>query len=54
MSVGFHGLFWIYAVFSLCGSVFGYIYIPETKGKSLKEIESHFTELSLLKNMEAA
>jgi Sugar (and other) transporter len=42
MSIGFHGLFWIYAVFSLAGGIFGYIFIPETKGKTLKEIEAHF------------
>jgi len=40
--IGFHGLFWIYAVFSLVGGVFGYIFIPETKGKSLQEIENFF------------
>jgi len=42
LSIGFHGLFWIYAVFSLAGGIFGYIFIPETKGKTLKEIEAHF------------
>ena len=42
LSIGFHGLFWIYASFSLLGSIFGYIFIPETKGKTLKEIEAHF------------
>ena len=48
MSIGFHGLFWIYAVVALLGSTFGFIFIPETKGKSLKEIESHFSGLDLL------
>ena len=42
MSIGFHGLFWIYACFALAGSVFGFVFIPETKGKTLKEIEAHF------------
>jgi hypothetical protein len=42
VAIGFHGLFWIYACFSLLGSVFGYVFIPETKGKTLKEIEAHF------------
>jgi hypothetical protein len=42
LSIGFHGLFWIYAGFALLGSVFGYVFIPETKGKTLKEIEAHF------------
>ncbi len=42
MNIGFHGTFWIYAGVSLFGGLFGYIFIPETKGKSLKEIETHF------------
>jgi len=42
MSIGFHGTFWIYAAVALLGGLFGYILVPETKGKSLKEIESYF------------
>ena len=42
LAIGFHGLFWIYSVFSLVGAIFGYVFIPETKGKTLKEIEAHF------------
>ena len=48
MAIGFHGLFWIYAIVSLLGSTFGFIFIPETKGKSLKEIESHFSRINLI------
>ena len=42
LAIGFHGLFWIYSVFSLVGAIFGYVFIPETKGKTLKEIEADF------------
>jgi hypothetical protein len=45
---GFHGLFWIYAVISLFGSTFSFFFIPETKGKSLKDIESHFSRENLI------
>ena len=53
IALGFHGLFWIYAVVSLLGSTFSFIFIPETKGKSLKEIESHFSRENLLANDES-
>jgi hypothetical protein len=43
LALGYHGLFWIYATVSLLGGAFGFICIPETKGKTLKEIESHFS-----------
>lgn len=33
--------FWLYALFSLSGVILG-IMLPETKGKSLEEIEMHF------------
>ena len=42
LAVGFHGLFWIYATVSLFGGIFSFLFIPETKGKSLNEIESFF------------
>jgi len=49
MGIGFHGAFWIYAIVSLIGGFFGFIFIPETKGKTLKEIESHFKKETLEK-----
>lgn len=52
MAIGFHGLFWIYAAFSLLGSFFGYIFIPETKGKTLKEIEAHFVGEAPVESLE--
>jgi hypothetical protein len=47
-SIGFHGLFWIYSAFSQVDALYGYICIPETIEKSLKEIENHFLEIDKL------
>lgn len=38
-SLGSSGTFWVYAVICLCGFVFFMRRLPETKGKSLEEIE---------------
>lgn len=54
MSIGFHGLFWIYACFALLGSIFGFVFIPETKGKTLKEIEAHFVGNAPVESSESA
>ncbi len=35
-------VFWIFAVVALIGLVWGYFYIPETKGISLEKIEEHW------------
>ena len=40
------GLF--FAMVSLLSSVFVFMYVPETKGKSLKEIQKLFQEMSSL------
>ena len=53
LAIGFHGLFWIYSVFSLVGAIFGYVFIPETKGKTLKEIEAHFVGNSITAPVES-
>jgi SP family galactose:H+ symporter-like MFS transporter len=39
-SLGIDVTFWCYAVICIIGAVWGYYYIPETKGKSLEDIES--------------
>lgn len=36
------GAFWIYAAVGIAAIVWGYHYIPETKGKSLEQIEDHW------------
>ena len=46
-----YGAFWLYGGIAFCGWVFFFVYIPETKGKSLEELEHIFnTERNLLKN----
>lgn len=41
-SMGRHGVFIFFTVMSLAGTLFVEFYLPETKGKSLKEIEEMF------------
>jgi len=48
MSIGFYRIFWIYAVEAFLSNTFGLLFISETKGKILKEIESQFSGLNLL------
>jgi len=36
------GAFWLFAVFSIVGIIWGYFYIPETKGISLESIEDQW------------
>jgi sugar porter (SP) family MFS transporter len=40
--LGLAATFWVYAAVCVLGLVWGYYYIPETKGKSLEEIEEHW------------
>ena len=39
---GLHFLFWIYAALTLAGAVLIWLFVPETKGKSLQEIQDTF------------
>jgi len=41
-SMGEDGTFWLYSFFCLCSCFFVYFLVPETKGKSLTEIEKFF------------
>lgn len=41
-SVGFHFLFWSFAVCSVVGALFIAVFVPETKGKSIDEIQKYF------------
>ncbi|XP_025205741.1 facilitated trehalose transporter Tret1-like [Melanaphis sacchari] len=38
-SIGLSGLFWIYSLFCLLGAIFVWYIVPETKNKSLSEIQ---------------
>ncbi|BES91820.1 Sugar (and other) transporter [Nesidiocoris tenuis] len=38
-----YGAFWFYGAVSMLGTVFFYVYLPETKGRTLQEIEEYFT-----------
>jgi len=44
LEMGLHnfGAFWLFAGICLFGFVFVYFYVPETRGKSLEEIEAEF------------
>ena len=39
---GIASTFWLYAAICVAGLIWGYYYIPETKNKSLEEIEEHW------------
>jgi SP family galactose:H+ symporter-like MFS transporter len=43
-SLGVDKTFWLYALVCLAGLFWGYYYIPETKGRSLEEIEQHWRD----------
>ncbi|EFA10509.1 facilitated trehalose transporter Tret1 [Tribolium castaneum] len=42
--VGVHGVFWIFGGSGLFASIFLYLMLPETKGKTLSQIEDYFQE----------
>ncbi|CAL8072111.1 unnamed protein product [Orchesella dallaii] len=45
-AVGIHWSFWIFSSVSLLGTVIVYLYVPETKGKTLEEIQQVFAQSS--------
>ncbi|ODM96216.1 Facilitated trehalose transporter Tret1-2 [Orchesella cincta] len=45
-AVGIHWSFWIFASVSLIGTVIVYVFVPETKGKTLEEIQQLFSNNS--------
>lgn len=47
-TMGSHGVFWMFGTSSLLGTVFVYVFFPETKGKSLEEIEDYFAESNIM------
>lgn len=47
-AVGLHGVFWIFGVWSLIACVFLYLTLPETKGRTLNQIEDYFLEKNVL------
>lgn len=46
--MGSHGVFWMFGLSSLCGTLFVYLFFPETKGKSLEQIEDYFAEKNVM------
>jgi hypothetical protein len=40
--LGMHGGYWLFAGFCLAGGIFVYFFVPETKGKTLDEIQQFF------------
>jgi len=47
-AVGTHGLLWIFGMSSLLCSLFLYLMLPETKGRSLVQIEEYFLQPNVL------
>ena len=41
-ALGKFGAFWLFAGITLVGVLFVFFYVPETKGKTLEEIEAEF------------
>jgi MFS family permease len=46
--MGSYGAFWMFGASSLIGTLFLYLFFPETKGKTLEEIEDYFAESNVM------
>ncbi|XP_076760827.1 facilitated trehalose transporter Tret1-like [Xylocopa sonorina] len=44
---GVHVAFWLFSIISILGVLFVYCYVPETKGKTLQEIQQQLHELKV-------
>lgn len=42
--IGLHGLFWMYAVISVFGLLFVVLFVPETKGREIDEMDPRYVE----------
>lgn len=47
-SLGVSGVFWVFALVGIIASIFLYLTLPETKGKTLSEIEDYFQQSGFL------
>ncbi|XP_057659403.1 facilitated trehalose transporter Tret1-like [Diorhabda carinulata] len=43
-TIGMNGIFYFHGVWCLIGAVFGYFFVPETKGKDFSDIQQMFNE----------
>lgn len=46
-TVGLFGILCFYTLVAIAGTMFMYKFLPETEGKTLEEIEAHFSDNSL-------
>ena len=44
MRLGLHGAFWMYSAVSVVGLFFALVFVPETKGRTLDEMESKVSD----------
>ncbi|XP_072941672.1 facilitated trehalose transporter Tret1-like isoform X3 [Epargyreus clarus] len=52
-SIGFHGTYLFYGLSTLLGTIFLYFCLPETRGKTLLQIEEHFRKPEKERNTQA-
>jgi sugar porter (SP) family MFS transporter len=52
-SIGIASTFWMYSAICIAGLIWGYYYIPETKGKSLEDIEQSWRKRDSPRSLQA-